>query len=51
MSDISTNQKAKIFFDGENGIEMELDCIVKTIYNDRLELEYPEDAETLKQYL
>ena len=51
MSDISTNQKAKIFFDGENGIEMELDCIVKAIYDDRLALEYPDDAETLKQYL
>lgn len=51
MNDIAKNQKAKIFFDGENGIEMELDCIVKTIYDDRIELAYPEDAEPLKQYL
>lgn len=50
MSDISVNQKAKIFFDGENGIEMELDCIVKEIYEDRLVLDYPSDAETLKKY-
>ncbi|MGN1125047.1 MAG: PilZ domain-containing protein [Candidatus Gastranaerophilaceae bacterium] len=51
MSDISINQKAKIFFDGENGIEMELDCIIKDIQNDRISLEYPEDAEPLKKYL
>lgn len=52
MSEISINEKAKIFFDGENDIEMELDCIVKKIYDDRLEIEYPEDApQTLKQYL
>ena len=51
MSDISINQKAKIFFDGENGIEMELDCIIKDIQNDRISLEYPEDTEPLKKYL
>ena len=51
MSDISTNQKAKIFFDGENGIEMELDCFINSIDDDRLGLDYPEDAETLKKYL
>ena len=52
MSNISINEKAKIFFDGENDIEMELDCIIKNIFKDRLDLEYPEDApDTLKQYL
>ena len=51
MSDLSLNQKAKIFFDGENGIEMELDCFINSIDDDRLGLDYPEDAETLKKYL
>ena len=51
MNDIAKDQKAKIFFDGENGIEMELDCTVEKIYDDRLELAYPDDAEPLKQYL
>ncbi|MBQ3311647.1 PilZ domain-containing protein [bacterium] len=52
MSNININEKAQIFFDGENDIEMELDCIIKNIFNDRLELEYPSDApSTLKQYL
>ncbi len=51
MSDLSLNQKAKIFFDGENGIEMELDCYINDIEDDRLGLDYPADAETLKKYL
>ncbi len=51
MNKISKDEKAAIFFDGENGIEMQLDCIVKEIFKDKLELEYPSDAETLKQYL
>ena len=51
MSDLSLNQKAKIFFDGENGIEMELDCYINNIEDDRLGLDYPQDAETLKKYL
>ncbi len=51
MSDLSLNQKAKIFFDGENGIEMELDCFINDIEDDRLGLDYPADAETLKKYL
>ena len=51
MSDISANQKAKIFFDGENDIEMELDCIVHDVEKDRLWLDYPEGADELKMYL
>lgn len=51
MNKISKDEKATIFFDGENGIEMELDCIVKEIFKDKLELDYPDDAQTLKQYL
>ena len=51
MSDLSLNQKAKIFFDGENGIEMELDWYINDIEDDRLGLDYPQDAETLKKYL
>ena len=51
MNKISKNEKATIFFDGENGIEMDLDCIVKEPLKDQLVLEYPDDAETLKQYL
>ena len=51
MSDLSLNQKAKIFFDSENGIEMELDCYINNIEDDRLGLDYPQDAETLKKYL
>ena len=59
MSEISINEKAKIFFDGENDIEVNMSDIGgDSIEPDEAEvlisgeIEYPEDApQTLKQYL
>lgn len=51
MGEIRENQRAKLFFKTANGSEKEFDCSIKTVYSDRLALNFPRELISYADYL
>lgn len=51
MSELSENQKAKVSFKTEDGVEKTLECTIKEIYTDRVSLDCNQNVLLYPQYL